>query len=365
MARCPDHERELSGADRSCPFCHGCLVDAASFERRFGAVRFAPETRDDSSAFDKTRVCPDCRVPMLPQRIGELEAWVERCPRCEARWVESSDLRSIELLGKRLARAKAWTAMPAPQREEIARDLARETAPDPSSIATELRGGETLKAFIGVPIIAGARGEGGPFGTVALLLLVTLAFAAGLLRPEGELFAEWGWKPGSGLSVTLLTAPWVHAGWGQLLGNLFFLWPFGDLIERRLGTVKLLGFYVLAGVLSTLAQGLLSPAGVPIGGASGAIFALMGAAVLLQPAASMKLTIPGLIGAYRIARGGTTTFPALRVRLWVGVALYGAFQLLLLAFDTEGGSAWGTPVSGLALGLVAGARWRRRDGAAV
>jgi membrane associated rhomboid family serine protease len=85
----------------------------------------------------------------------------------------------------------------------------------------------------------------------------------------------------------------------------------------------------------------------------------MGAAVLLQPTASMKLTIPGLIGAYRIARAGTMTFPALRVRLWVGVGLYAAFQVLMLALDSDGGIAWGAHLSGLALGLGAGWLWSR------
>ena len=88
-------------------------------------------------------------------------------------------------------------------------------------------------------------------------------------------FPTWG---------TLLTCMFIHGGLMHFIGNMLFLWVFGDNIEDTFGHVKYLVFYMVAGVLATLAHYLIEPSSqTPLVGASGAISGVMGAYLLLYP----------------------------------------------------------------------------------
>jgi membrane associated rhomboid family serine protease len=82
----------------------------------------------------------------------------------------------------------------------------------------------------------------------------------------------------------------MHGGWGHLLGNMLFLWIFGNNVEDTLGRIRFLAFYILGGLAATAAQtfvtvqfGSAEDAAIPNVGASGAIAAVLGAYVLLLP----------------------------------------------------------------------------------
>ena len=80
--------------------------------------------------------------------------------------------------------------------------------------------------------------------------------------------------------VTVLTAMFMHAGWLHLLGNMLFLWVFGDNIEDRLGHLRYLFFYLACGVVASLAHIMANPySKVPSLGASGAIAGVMDGAM--------------------------------------------------------------------------------------
>jgi membrane associated rhomboid family serine protease len=84
--------------------------------------------------------------------------------------------------------------------------------------------------------------------------------------------------------ITIFTAMFMHGGWLHLLGNMLFLWIFGDNVEDRLGRTKFLIFYLLAGIAATLAQFAIAPqSSVPNVGASGAIAGVLGAYILMFP----------------------------------------------------------------------------------
>ncbi len=92
---------------------------------------------------------------------------------------------------------------------------------------------------------------------------------------------EWGPEMQSALLSMFL-----HGGWGHFLGNMLFLWIFGDNIEHRLGHVRFVLFYVLAGYAATFAHAFFNPAStVPAIGASGAISGVLGAYLFLHPKA--------------------------------------------------------------------------------
>ena len=85
---------------------------------------------------------------------------------------------------------------------------------------------------------------------------------------------------------SILFSMFLHGGWLHIIGNMVFLWVFGNNIEDRLGRVKFVAFYLLAGVAATYAQALVNPSSaVPLVGASGAIAGVLGAYLLLYPRA--------------------------------------------------------------------------------
>lgn len=91
----------------------------------------------------------------------------------------------------------------------------------------------------------------------------------------------------------LMTSMFLHGGWGHLLGNMLFLYIFGDNVEDRLGHARYLAFYVLCGMAAGAAQALTSPhSDVPMVGASGAIAGVSGAYFLFFPTARVLTLVP-------------------------------------------------------------------------
>ena len=93
----------------------------------------------------------------------------------------------------------------------------------------------------------------------------------------------------------LLTSMFMHGGWGHLIGNMLFLWVFGNNIEDSVGHLRFIAFYLLCGIAAALAHVWLSPASaIPTVGASGAISGVMGAYVLLYPRVRVHTFVPPL-----------------------------------------------------------------------
>ena len=143
-----------------------------------------------------------------------------------------------------------------------------------------------------------------PVVTIALVIasLALFAYELGLLATgeaeldafvrtfgvvPAELMAAWG--EGSFVSmesVTLVTSQFLHGGWLHVLGNLLYLWIFGNNIEDRFGRVAFVLFYLAGGIAAALTQVATDPASdVPMIGASGAIAAILGAYLVLYPRA--------------------------------------------------------------------------------
>jgi membrane associated rhomboid family serine protease len=103
--------------------------------------------------------------------------------------------------------------------------------------------------------------------------------------------------------ATLVTSMFLHGGWMHLIGNMLYLWIFGNNVEDVMGHAKFVLFYLLCGVLAALSHAVTDPSStVPMVGASGAISGVLGAYVLLFPRAHVLVFIPG-IGTARVAAG--------------------------------------------------------------
>ena len=156
--------------------------------------------------------------------------------------------------------------------------------------------------------------------------------------------------------LSLFTSVFLHGGWLHLLGNMLFLFIFGDNIEDILGHVGFLLFYLACGIAATLSQYMLDPASpVPMVGASGAIAGVMGAYLLLFPKARVDILVFFIV-FFRIF-----PIPAwIMLGLWFGMQILGSFA----SVGSEGGVAYWAHAGGFIAGLIVIVPiWMRRGGA--
>jgi membrane associated rhomboid family serine protease len=156
--------------------------------------------------------------------------------------------------------------------------------------------------------------------------------------------------------VPLVSSMFLHGGWAHLIGNMIYLWIFGDNVEDRLGHLRYLGFYLLSGVVAALVQAHLFPSStIPTVGASGAISGVLGAFLVLFPTARVFTLVPLLL-FFPIVQ-----LPAvLYLGFWFLMQLMSGTASLALASDA-GGVAWWAHVGGFVVGLVLAPLLRRRQ----
>ena len=107
--------------------------------------------------------------------------------------------------------------------------------------------------------------------------------------PASLLGSKEGYLPAT---MTIFTSMFMHGGWMHLIGNMVFLWIFGDNVEDSMGRVKFIVFYLLAGIVAAYTQALIDPSsGIPMIGASGAIAGVLGAYLLLHPKANVNVLL--------------------------------------------------------------------------
>jgi len=108
------------------------------------------------------------------------------------------------------------------------------------------------------------------------------------------LLLQWGYRPGAPSVLTLLTSMFLHGGWAHLLGNMLFLWIYGDNVEHALGRPGYLTAYLLTGAIAALSYGVLVPAAdgqIPMVGASGAISGVLGFYFIWFPRNRVRLVL--------------------------------------------------------------------------
>src|SRR5216110_4054847 len=143
-----------------------------------------------------------------------------------------------------------------------------------------------------------------PFVNIALIVLNSVAFLAELSVSDAgfqPFLRTFALVPGNFLWPTVLTSMFIHAGWLHFLGNMWYLWIFGDNVEDRLGHFRYLLFYLLCGVVAAVAHIWMNPASMlPTLGASGAIAGVMGAYFVLYPRSQILSLIPFFILYMRV-----------------------------------------------------------------
>lgn len=144
-----------------------------------------------------------------------------------------------------------------------------------------------------IPIKDSQRSYSTPYITGLLIALNVFVFLfQATLDPytSNDLIFAFGLVPERFSWLTVFTSMFLHGGWLHLLSNMLFLWIFGDNIEDTLGHTQFLVFYLLCGVAAALLQTLINPdSRIPMIGASGAIFGVMGAYAVKFPHARIVM----------------------------------------------------------------------------
>ena len=187
-----------------------------------------------------------------------------------------------------------------------------------------------------------------PIVTYALIALNLLFFFAEL--NGGDAFIQqWAFVPRRFLAnpgadfPTLFTSMFMHAGWLHLLGNMLYLWIFGDNVEDRFGHLKFTIFYLLCGIAATFAQLAFSTgSNIPNLGASGAIAGVLGSYILLFPRSRVSV----LMGR------GVIPMPALAViGLWIVLQFVSGIGSISNTAES-GGVAYMAHIGGFIAGFV-------------
>lgn len=152
---------------------------------------------------------------------------------------------------------------------------------------------------------------------------------------------------GTGLWSGLLSM-FLHGGWLHFLGNMMFLWIFGDNVEDRLGHGRYLVFYLLAGYVATFAHAFANPSSqIPAIGASGAISGVLGAYLFLHPGARIRTLV------FLFVFFTTVEIPAIIfLPLWFLLQLGPGLASIGNADAAQGGVAWFAHIGGFVAGPI-------------
>lgn len=181
-----------------------------------------------------------------------------------------------------------------------------------------------------------SQGASGQARIYSFGLIPAVLFDARQLPSELAVIPAW---------TTLFTSMFLHGGWMHMIGNMLYLWIFGNNIEDAMGHVRFIVFYIICGVAAALAHALPDPSSeIPMVGASGAISGVLGAYLLLYPHAKVLVLVP--LGFYittiRLPAGAVLAF-------WFVLQLVNSF---ITAGQQGGGVAWGAHIGGFVTGMA-------------
>jgi membrane associated rhomboid family serine protease len=199
-----------------------------------------------------------------------------------------------------------------------------------------------------------------PYITVTIIVLNALAWLFELSLPPEVLknfLTFYGVVPAQFSAPTLITSMFLHGSWSHVLGNMWYLWIFGDNVEDRVGHGRFIVFYLLCGVLAGLGQVLVAPdSTLPTIGASGAIAGVMGAYFVLYPQSRALTLIPWIF--LQIVE-----LPAIvLLGFWFVMQLFSAGAIAVTAGNGGGGGvAFAAHVAGFIVGMIGVLVFRKRE----
>jgi len=198
-----------------------------------------------------------------------------------------------------------------------------------------------------------------PYITVTIIGLNALAWLFELSLDHetlNEFLTVYGVVPASFAWPTLVTSMFLHGGWSHVIGNMWYLWIFGDNVEDRVGHGRFVVFYLLCGIAAALGQVAMDPNSMlPTIGASGAIAGVMGAYFVLYPHSRVLTLIPWIFIQ-------VVEMPAIvLLGFWFLMQLFSAGAVAVTAASHGGGVAFAAHVVGFVTGVGGVLVFRRRE----
>jgi membrane associated rhomboid family serine protease/Zn-finger nucleic acid-binding protein len=328
--RAPPPRADLEVVIDTCPACMGAWFDAGELDVLSGDLGDITEILDDDER-PARRVCPLGHGPMGERDLpGIISTPVDRCRTCGGMWLDGHERRK----------------------------LARATTSEGQGTRTErwLKRGAIWAAQVitNLPVEVDNPARGTPwvvFGIIATLMAVFLLQIQGAVDTAawgmmaGRVFAEGDWW-------TVGTYTLVHATWIHILGNIYFLYTFGDNIEHLFGRWRFLAFYLAAGLIGGAAHlWLTQKTAMLVVGASGCVSGVLAAYLWAFPRASLFQVILWI---------------QVKVPVWVYLFVWVGFHVLMGLYGGKSseGTAWWAHLGGFVLGLAVTPwvlRWRRRE----
>ena len=189
-----------------------------------------------------------------------------------------------------------------------------------------------------------------PYITVTIIVLNAVAWFFELSMGERQLtefLYFYGVVPAAFSWPTLITSMFLHGSWSHVIGNMWYLWIFGDNVEDRLGHGRFIVFYLLCGMAAAIGQIVMDPSSeLPTIGASGAIAGVMGAYFVLYPQSRVLTLIPWIF--IQIVE-----IPAIvLLGFWFLMQFLSAGAIAVTASTHGGGVAFAAHVAGFVVGMV-------------
>jgi membrane associated rhomboid family serine protease/Zn-finger nucleic acid-binding protein len=302
--RCPVCSSELRSVKSKseiidvCPGCNGIWSDAGEFVNLVSQLAKSEEiTPEIPQLFkprqvqpagkieEEPRMCPRCNAEMRKLNYAyDSNVFLDKCPNCGGIWTDAGEVRRIARYLKHNPETVAFGE------SLIKTDQALE---DLGELAKTIKtpGFWCLPKII-IPISDDTPRQRTPLITISLMAVCVFAFFAQIIFVEDleGFYESAGFMSGRFLHPSLITSMFLHANIFHLIGNMLFLWIFGDNVEDRFGHLGYLGFYLSCGLAASILHTLFnlgSP--TPAIGASGAISGIMGAYYILFPTARIKL----------------------------------------------------------------------------
>jgi membrane associated rhomboid family serine protease len=200
------------------------------------------------------------------------------------------------------------------------------------------------------PIRDTQRSYSPPVVTILLIaanLLIFLYEASLDQWAQNRFVATWGLTPARFHAIDMFTSMWLHGGWMHVLGNMWFLWVFGDNIEDVLGHGKYLVFYILCGLAAAATHVFFNiDSRLPTVGASGAIAGIMGAYLVMFP--RNRITTLLFFGFVFFV-----DIPAvLMLGYWFLLQVFSGVGSVGFTNVSQGGTAWFAHVGGFIAGMI-------------
>jgi membrane associated rhomboid family serine protease/Zn-finger nucleic acid-binding protein len=348
--------RTSNGIFWSCEKCGGRAVGVELLRRTFTSESINPLWLHAIRGEGQTgRNCPACRNPMTEVKLsGDAEIKVDVCRLCHFVWFDATEVEN--LVPRSVSPPKP--ELPQKAREAIAlakvQQLAEQARGTDFDSSPPDESWKTIAGFLGMPVEFDAAPQDRHPWTTWILCTAIIAASAFAFTRLHEIVAQFGLIPAQATrlhGLTFLTAFFLHAGPVHLIGNMYFLFVFGDDVENFLRPLRYLALIALAAFIGDLAHIAVDPhSQIPSIGASGGIAGVITFYALKFPHVRLGFLL----------RWGFVWFRWIRLPAWFVFILWILFQLIGAWEQKAGISSVSSfaHLGGALTGLVAWLRWR-------